>query len=447
MDQFYKNYDVEKYTAYIADLAKAWYVMVISIGVAVVVSLIYLLILRCCAGVLIWVSIFGILGAMGGGGYWLYATKEKYPIGDPTHNYMMYGAYACWAVTGVFALLSLCLCSRIRLAVAIMKVTSSFIFRTPTILLLPLIFLILVASWIVGWTFLAIWIMSVGEVQPRPAPLEFLTEVKWSDQTRYIFLYHLFGGLWVNAFLIGSFQFIVAAACAVWYFSHTSDTAGTGSITIGIKWILRYHLGSIAFGSFIIAVVEFIRLIFEYYRKQMESANKDNRVIKVLLCLTSYLLACLDRCVKFITKNAYIQIVLTNKNFCASAWNAFLLIVKNVLRFGATASVGAIFMFLGRLFIICVTVLVCYLQMTEWPQVKEQVSSPYFPCIVAAIIGFLVGAIFMSVFSFSCDTILQCFLLDEELGEQGKARPESNRPPLMNEFIAKASGGKGGCCC
>lgn len=181
MQKFYKNYDVEKYTAYIADLAKAWYVMAICVGAAVVVSLVYLLILRCCAGVLIWLSIFGILGAMGGGGYWLYATKDNYPIEDPTHNYMQYGAYALWGVAGFFALLSLCCCSRIRLAVAIMKVTSSFIFRTPTILVLPIFFLVLVVGWIVGWTFLAIWIMSVGEPMPRAAPLEFLTEVKWSD--------------------------------------------------------------------------------------------------------------------------------------------------------------------------------------------------------------------------------------------------------------------------
>ena len=96
-------------------------------------------------------------------------------------------------------------------------------------------------------------------------------------------------------------------------------------------------------------------------------------------------------------------------------------------------------MFLGRLFIICVTAAVCYVQMTQWPQVKEKVSSPYFPTIIAGIIGFLIGGIFMSVFSFASDTILQCFLLDEELGAQGKGRPPGNRPPLMNDFIDKAT--------
>jgi choline transporter-like protein 2/4/5 len=67
-------------------------------------------------------------------------------------------------------------------------------------------------------------------------------------------------------------------------------------------------MGSIAFGSFIIALVQLIRIIFEYYRRKIQAANKDNPVVKFLLCYTSYLLACLERCVKFITKNAYIQV-------------------------------------------------------------------------------------------------------------------------------------------
>ena len=165
-----------------------------------------------------------------------------------------------------------------------------------------------------------------------------------------------------------------------------------------------------------------------------------------MLCCTSYLLACLERCIKFITKNAYIQIALTSKNFCRSAWNAFLLIVKNAFRFGAVTSVGAIFMFLGQVFIIVVTTGSAYLMMTKWPQVVSSTSSPYFPCIVAVFIGYLIEAIFMSVFGFASDTILQCFLLDEELGSAGKGRPPGNRPPLMNDFIAKATGTGGGCC-
>ena len=119
----------------------------------------------------------------------------------------------------------------------------------------------------------------------------------------------------------------------------------------GLYWVFRYHLGSIAFGAFLIAVIQMIRIIFEYYKSKLEKAGKENKLVKILLCATSYLLDCLERFIKFITKNAYIQIALTGKNFCASAWNAFILILKNALRFGTANSIGFIFNILGVAFI------------------------------------------------------------------------------------------------
>ena len=135
-----------------------------------------------------------------------------------------------------------------------------------------------------------------------------MTTVVRSQETTYMFLYVLFGYLWINAFIIGVTQFIISAAATIWYFSSTSDSNGSGSISKGLYWVFRYHLGSIAFGSFLIALVQFIRIIFEYYKKQIEKLGKGNPIVKVILFCTSYLLDCLERFIKFISKNAYIQV-------------------------------------------------------------------------------------------------------------------------------------------
>lgn len=45
---------------------------------------------------------------------------------------------------------------------------------------MPIIFFVIVLGWLCGWTFLAVFIMSVGEVGPRAEPFQFATEVKWS---------------------------------------------------------------------------------------------------------------------------------------------------------------------------------------------------------------------------------------------------------------------------
>jgi len=149
-----------------------------------------------------------------------------------------------------------------------------------------------------------------------------------------------------------------------------------------------------------------IRIIFEYYKNQLEKAGKENQVVKILLCATSYLLDCLERFIKFITKNAYIQIALTGKNFCASAWNAFILILKNALRFGTANSIGLIFSILGVAFIGAMNGLIVFAMLHYVPAYKGTANSWLAPCVVGVGEGIIIGSMFMSVFSFASDTIL-----------------------------------------
>lgn len=127
-----------------------------------------------------------------------------------------------------------------------------------------------------------------------------------------------------------------------------SDSAHGVSICRAFKWGIWNHCGSIALGSFLIALITFIRIVFEYLAKQAEQANKENPVFKAVVCYVRYILWCLDKYVKFITKNAFIQIALQSKNFCSAAWGAFFLIFRNAGRFGAAGIIGLIMNVLGK---------------------------------------------------------------------------------------------------
>jgi len=430
-----------------ADLYAVWYIVAISVGVAFVLGFVYMFILKLCAGFMVWLSLVAIFLILAGSAAYLYLNLDNYDEQDTNYDYVKYGSYTLGGLAVLFVLIVLCLCNRIRLGIAIIQTTADFINANPLVFLVPVVFLFLIAIWIAIWVIQAIFIFSVGEIRPRD-DISSISTVEWTKTTRYVFLYSLFGLFWINAFIIGCAQFILAAAGATWYFSFTSDTKGRGSLWTGVKWIFTYHLGSIAFGSCIIAIIQMIRFIFEYYRRQALKGT-NNVVLKTLFCITSYLLWCLEKCIKFITKNAYIQVALTSKNFCTSAMNAFLLVVNNAARFGVLHTLGCIFMFLGKLFIICATGLICYALMVNWDKPAEAITSPYFPAIACCIVGYLIGSIFLSIFSFSTDTILQCFLLDEELASQGKSRPSGNRPPTMDGFVTEIEKKKDskGCCC
>jgi len=182
-----------------------------------------------------------------------------------------------------------------------------------------------------------------------------------------------------------------------------------------------------------------LRFLFEYYRKKIGVAEKT-KVVKVLLCLTGYLLYIMEKCVKFITKNAYIQVALTNANFCKGALNGFALIIKNVHRFGAASTIGSIYMITGGLAIMSTNGAIGYIFLSKAGIVT--LKSPIPPVVVIVIISCLVAYAFLSIFSFSSDAILQSFLLDEELRFSGM-----NRPEYMQEFAEEMKKKKDAGCC
>lgn len=82
-------------------------------------------------------------------------------------------------------------------------------------------------------------------------------------------------------------------------------------IITGLSNLVRYHLGSVAFGSFIIALIKFIRLIIKYLErklKQQEGLGPIKHIALFLLRCCSCCLACFERCMKYLNKNAYIEV-------------------------------------------------------------------------------------------------------------------------------------------
>ena len=95
-------------------------------------------------------------------------------------KYYLYGAYAVW---GFAAIIFICVCcnwKNIRIGIAVMKCTASFIGSTPQIFAVPPVAILLLIVWFAVWIIIALHIGSVGNVQPRE-DIPFLTTVKWSD--------------------------------------------------------------------------------------------------------------------------------------------------------------------------------------------------------------------------------------------------------------------------
>lgn len=174
--------------------------------------------------------------------------------------------------------------------------------------------------------------------------------------------------MWVVALILACNFFVTSACVCNWYFTCRSDTDGSIEIHRNIYWVFRYNLGSLAFGSFILAVVWLIRIIFEYVAaklKAMESSdNPANFIIKCAVCYCRCCLACVNRFVKFITENSYVQVVLNCDNFCTAAYNSFMIVLKNAGTYALTETMGTIIVTLGKFLVAIGNTVVAFLLVT-----------------------------------------------------------------------------------
>jgi hypothetical protein len=434
---------------WVSDIRETWKVIACSMGLAFVVGIFYMLLMRYCSGVLTWLAIFCFIGGMAALGWRFYVhaqatTDETAGTATDTSSDTSSNsqksitsekvlAYLCWAIAGLTFLAVLCLYSRIRLAIAIMKAAADYVKETPSACLLPPVTIIFLITFYLFWGVAAVYLVSSGDAsQIQGSPFG---SFEFDKTLQRLLIYHLFGLLWLNAFIIASCQFVIASSTCLWYFSQGTGQGVTKTIRTSLHRLFRYHLGSIAFGSLIIAIIQMIRIMLSYMQYQAKKmAGKEGRIVRyVLTCLQCYV-ACFERFIQFLNKNAYIQIALTGKSFCPAAKDAFFLILRNPVRFGLVAGIGGIFVFFGKVFVASITALTGFLVITKWDKFSTSLYSPFVPTIVMFIFAYVIGAIFMTVYGLAADTILACFVTDEELSKKKNA-PARHCPASLRDFI------------
>lgn len=235
----------------------------------------------------------------------------------------------------------------------------------------------------------------------------------------------MFGLFYGNAFIAALNQFVIASIACIWYFKRDSPNGMGGPVRTSYWRAFRYHLGSLAFGSLILAIIQFIIFVLEYVKQKIESATgtKSGFYQVIIRCVQCCLL-CFERFIEFLNRHAYIQIALNGKSFCVAAFEGFGLILSNFGRYSALKLVGGIFILLGKLFISSATAITGYLIITKVESISNELYSPILPAVVMFIFGWITASIFMSIYGVAGDALLHCFATDENCNNGAKYAPD-----------------------
>jgi len=202
---------------------------------------------------------------------------------------------------------------------------------------------------------------------------------------------------------------------------------------------MRYSLGSVALGSLIVSIIEWVRFILETLRRRLKFVNSahDSWFGKTVSSSSQCCLGCIDWTLKSVNRNAYIMIAITGKGFFKASALATGLIMKNVLRIGKVNVIGDVILMLGKLCVSLLCALFAFIMLDKhkYRSGHNKISSPLVPVLVSWALGYVVAKLFFAVVEMSIDTIILSFCQDTE-EHQGNAQ---YAPPLLMETLDEES--------
>jgi choline transporter-like protein 2/4/5 len=235
-----------------------------------------------------------------------------------------------------------------------------------------------------------------------------LTAPKLAQYFKYL---NVVGFFWLLFFISGFSEMVLAGTFAQWYWTVNKSDVPFFTVTGSVYRTLRFHLGTIAFGSLILTICRIIRLLIEYVDQKLKKYN--NELTRAVLCCCRCVFWCLENFLKFLNRNAYIMCAIHGKNFCSSARDSFNLLMRNVLRVVALDKTTDFLFFLSKLLISlgmaasCFTYLTSDLFNQHFPHIF--LHYPIAQVVLIFIGSYIIASVFFSVYSMAVDTLFLCF--------------------------------------
>eukprot|EP01083_Nonionella_stella_P100290 282653_1 len=188
--------------------------------------------------------------------------------------------------------------------------------------------------------------------------------------------------------------------------------------------VTKYHLGTIAFASLLIAIIEFIEYTLTYFEKKFVGAEPSPMkkiIIAIIHCALKVMKCILDR----INRNGLIVTSIYGWPFCAASMKGIALVFKNVVRSSALAMVSGYLEKLGKICIIAGNLGLCMMFANYY--YGNTLSSLVLPMIICFGITFVVTWQYMHLYEVGISTIFICFLVDEERNKSFESMKASKR--------------------
>uniref|UniRef100_A0A452DSN2 Choline transporter-like protein n=1 Tax=Capra hircus TaxID=9925 RepID=A0A452DSN2_CAPHI len=469
------------------DYTVSWYWIIIGLIIAMVLSLLFIILLRFLAGIMVWVMIVMVILVLGYGILHCYMEYARLrgeagsdvslvDLGFQTDFRVYLHLRQTWVafmiilsiIEVIIILLLIFLRKRILIAIALIKEASRAVGYVMCSLLYPLVTFFLLCLCIAYWASTAIFLSTSNEAvykifndtscpvagktcnpetfpssnESRLCPGAHCQFAFYGGESTYhrallgLQIFNVFMFFWLANFVLALGQVTLAGAFASYYWAmNKPDDLPAFPLFSAFGRALRYHTGSLAFGSLLLAVVQVIRVMLEYLDQRLKAA--ENKFAKFLMSCLKCCFWCLEKFIKFLNRNAYIMV---------SRPGHSRLLLTIPCRVAVLDKVTDFLFLLGKLLIVGSVGILAFFFFTHRIRIVQDTAPPlhyYWVPIVTVVIGsYLIAHGFFSVYGMCVDTLFLCFCEDLERNDGSQERPYFMSPELR-DILLKGSAEEG----
>ncbi|CAK0873258.1 unnamed protein product [Prorocentrum cordatum] len=242
---------------------------------------------------------------------------------------------------------------------------------------------------------------------------------------------YCFGVVWIVEVCNAIQTFVVSYATVKWFALPMPKRQIVWlPVAQGVVACVVFHLGSVAFGSFLIATTRVIILITSLVARYADS--EGNALLACIAQVCMGCVVCFRRCLEYVNKNAYCDIAIRSGDFWVAAKRSTRFMTSSAPDIAILQGACWFSQFAGISLVTTAGAGLAYLAVTEvdrWssPESGSYVEDPLVVCAVVGAICFSISAVCLSLFDDIADSMLYCYAVAREQGVASTYAPETLR--------------------
>jgi len=335
-------------------------------------------------------------------------------------------------VWALFLLLHLYSKEAVRSTVESVNATCEAIAQLPSLLLQPVVHSAVTVITLALLAYGFAWVLSIGKVVPASDPVQQgrvevagmhrtldFTAVEWIQV-----LYWAFGAVWILETLNALGQFAISHAVVSRVGPSVLRTHSCFPVLRGYGVGLTFHLGSLAFGGFVLGSLKILAAVLTFLARQArDEAGVRGALARAVCCCCAQCALFLEQALSMVNDLVYTDVALQGSRYVEAAENVVRVAASNPAEYALLKGSAMAVRVLGVCVITGASTLIAW-QSLSMPAVRHIVEHRISPeaadlfetpsvqgtTVAVALISFQISMTFMAVFYQTTHTLTYCSL-------------------------------------